>query len=88
MKSVIVKYDVPPYILVHNFDPKGSWGGHVSTDVGFFNESAVLGIVDRKVGDKLRLKIDEIKHRWRVDSNAVRDAADEAGKKALKEALK
>jgi hypothetical protein len=65
--KAVVKYDLFPYILVHNVE-KILDNGKVTTDVGTFRRDSVIALVTEKTGDR----IDELILEYRGEFEKVK----------------
>ena len=84
-KSVVVKYDLPPYMVVHNIDRRlKPWGNRVPTKIGYFEASSILAIVDRKAGEKLAAELEAIRDCYCRTDKANRNNAKGRANAALR----
>ena len=59
-KSILVKYDLPPYVLVHDLDMRrAEWKDHYPTSFGYFHRDSVIAVVERKVGNRIKTRLNE-----------------------------
>lgn len=65
-KSAVVKYDSPPYFLVHKMDGRrAKWGDRVATECGYFHKEYVVAIVDRRTGTRVETQLESIRSNYR-----------------------